>query len=314
MAVYLTGSVAYDRIMNFPGVFTDSILPDRIHDLNVSFFIDRLDEKLGGNGGNIAYSLALLGEKPLILGTVGKDFAPYAAVLDTLGLSMEGIKQLDEERTASAYITTDRSGNQITAFHAAAMMTPCGYTFPHLDPANDLALIGPSNIDDMREHPALYRQRKVRYIYDPAQQLPVVAGGDLADAVAGAWLLVGNDYEIRLIQNRLGVDETALAAMTGIGLIATMGEKGSMYLDPAGKRSLIPAVPVTKVADPTGAGDAYRSGLIKGLLAGQSPDRAGRIGAVCAAYCIESHGTQGHHFSPAEFAARFELNFSEKPY
>ncbi len=314
MAVYLTGSVAYDRIMNFPGVFTDSILPDQIHNLNVSFFIDQLDEKLGGNGGNIAYTLALLGEKPLILGTVGKDFDPYAEALDKMGLSQEGIKRLDGERTAAAYITTDRSGNQITAFHAAAMMTPCGYDFPHLDPERDLALIGPSNPADMCEHPALYRKRKVRYIYDPAQQLPVLTGGDLLDAVSGAWLLVGNDYEIKLIQNRIGVDEKALAAMTGIGLIFTLGAQGSMYLDTTGNRHEIPAVPVANVADPTGAGDAYRSGLIKGLLMGLAPDRAGRLGAVCAAYCIEHSGTQGHSFTRAEFSDRFERAFGEKPW
>ncbi len=314
MSIYLTGSVAYDRIMNFPGVFTDSILPDQIHNLNVSFYIDHLDEQFGGNAGNIAYSLALLGEKPLILGTVGKDFAPYEAEMRRLGLSDEGIRRLEDERTAAAYITTDRSGNQITAFHAGAMMTPCGYNFPHLDPEKDLALIGPSNPGDMRAHPAEYRRRKVRYIYDPAQQLPVLTGGDLADAVTGAWLLVGNDYEIKLIQNRLGVEQKALAAMTGLGLIYTLGAKGSVYMNPEGVETPIPAVPVAEVKDPTGAGDAYRSGLIKGLLAGLAPDRAGRLGAVCAAWCIEHHGTQGHSFTQAEFAARFERAFGEKPY
>ncbi len=314
MAVYLTGSVAYDRIMSFPGVFTDSILPDQIHNLNVSFFIDQLEEKFGGNGGNIAYSLALLGEKSLILGTVGKDFGPYAQALEKLGLSLEGIKRLDGERTAAAYITTDRSGNQITAFHAAAMMTSCGYDFPNLKPKVDLALIGPSNPSDMCGHPALYRKNKIRYIYDPAQQLPVLSGEDLADAVAGAWLLVGNDYEIKLIQNRLGVTESTLAAKTGLGLISTLGAEGSAFISPNGERLHIPAVPVSKVADPTGAGDAYRSGLIKGLLMGLSPARAGRLGAVCAAYCIESLGTQEHRFTRAEFAARFEKAFGDRPW
>lgn len=295
--------------MNFPGRFADSILPDQIHNLNVSFFIDRFQEKLGGNAGNIAYTLSLLGEQSLIVATVGRDFAPYQEHLDGLGLSLEGIRQLEDEVTASAYIMTDRSSNQITAFHAAAMMTPSSYDFPRLDPAEDIALIGPSNMDDMVRHPRIYRQKGIRYIYDPAQQLPVLPARQLLEAIAGAWLVVGNDYEVQLIANITGLSHARIAAMTGLGLIWTCGEQGAHVLTPDGKEQQLPALPVASVRDPTGAGDAYRAGLIKGLLLKQSLPEAARLGATCASFCIESEGTQGHTFTLDEFFRRHSAAF-----
>ena len=310
LAIYISGSLAYDRIMNFPGKFTDSILPDQIHNLNVSFFIDRLEEKLGGNAGNIAYTLALLGENPVIVATAGKDFERYAETLRQRGLSLEGITRLEEELTASAYIMTDQVNNQITAFHAAAMMTPSLYDFPDLNPDEDIALIGPSNPDDMNAHPALYKEKGIRYIYDPAQQLPILTSEQLLACIEGAYLLVGNDYEIQLIMNSTGRSKAELAAMTIKGIVTTLGEKGSLVTDnEAGEEQEVPAVPISKVADPTGAGDAYRSGLIKGLVLGQSLLEAARLGATCASFCIEAPGTQGHDFSLEDFFIRHSKTF-----
>ncbi len=309
LAIYLTGSIAYDRIMNFPGRFTDSILPDQIHNLNVSFFIDNLQEKLGGNAGNIAYTLMLLGEHPCILATAGKDFTRYREALESHGISTRGVTVLEDQLTASAYITTDRANNQITAFHAAAMMTPSTWFPPELDPARDIALIGPSNPDDMKRHPASYREKGVRYIYDPAQQLPVLSAGELLDAIGGCWLLVGNDYEIQLIMNTTGRTKQELLALTGAGIITTLGEKGCLVEEKNAKARAIPAVPVKAVADPTGAGDAFRSGLIKGVVLGQSLTEAARLGSTCASFCIEHAGTQGHSFTLEEFFQRHSSTY-----
>lgn len=312
MSIYIIGSLAYDRIMNFPGKFTDSILPDQIHNLNVSFFIDRLEEKLGGNAGNIAYTLYLLGEYPFIVGTVGKDFARYAEVLQQRGLTLEGIRRIDTELTASAYIMTDASNNQITAFHAAAMMTPSSYPFPDPAPEQDIALIGPSNLLDMNSYAALFRKTGVRYIYDPAQQLPVLRKEEVLAGIAGAYLLVGNDYEIQLIMNITGRGKEELINLTERGIITTYGEKGSVVTEKgAAQEQHISAVPVSKVEDPTGAGDAYRAGLIKGLLLEQPLAECARLGATCAAYCVEQRGTQGHDFSLDDFFRRHAAVFGE---
>ncbi|MDL2291383.1 carbohydrate kinase family protein [Desulfovibrio sp. OttesenSCG-928-F20] len=310
MSIYLTGSMAYDRIMNFPGKFTDSILADQIHNLNVSFFIDSLDEQLGGNAGNIAYTLSLLSEPSIIVASAGRDFDRYASVLEARGLSLEGIMRLEDELCASAYIMTDQSNNQITGFHAAAMMTPSTYDFPNLVPEDDIALIGPSNPDDMKRHPALYREKGVRYIYDPSQQLPILSATDLRAAIDGAYLLVGNDYEIRLIMNTTGLSKEELVNMTTRGIITTLGENGSLVTEKDADAELeIKAVAIASVLDPTGAGDAYRAGLIKGLLLKQSLAECARLGSTCAAFCIEQKGTQGHDFSIEEFFRRHSAAF-----
>lgn len=291
--------------MNFPGKFTDSILPDQIHNLNVSFFIDHLEEKLGGNAGNIAYTLNLLGERSIVVGTVGRDFDRYAEIMEKRGLSLEGVRRLEDQLTPSAYIMTDQNNNQITGFHAAAMMTPSTYDFPHLDPEKDIALIGPSNPEDMNRHPALYKEKGVRYIYDPAQQLPILSKEQLLACIEGAYLLVGNDYEIQLIMNNTGLDKAQLVNLTARGLVTTLGEQGSLVTEKAApEERAIPAVPVSRVLDPTGAGDAYRAGLIKGLVLGQSLTECARLGATCAAFCIEESGTQGHAFTIEDFFRR----------
>lgn len=312
LSIYLTGSLAYDRIMNFAGTFTDSILPDQIHNLNVSFFIDRLDEHFGGNAGNIAYTLKLLGERSVIVTSAGRDFGPYAQGLEERDLSLEGILRVDDQLTASAYIMTDRNNNQITAFHAAAMAVPSAYAFPNLNPAEDIALVGPSNPDDMVAHPALFKEKGARYIYDPAQQLPVLPRDALLDSIRGAYLLVGNDYEIRLIMNITGRSKEELVALTTRGLIVTLGEHGSLITEKDAEEEIsIPAAPVGQLVDPTGAGDAYRAGLIKGLVLEQPLAECARLGAICAAFCIEKQGTQEHDFSEEELFRRYITVFGK---
>lgn len=310
MAIYLIGSLAYDRIMNFPGSFTDSILPDQIHNLNVSFYIDRLEEQFGGNGGNIAYTLSLLGEKSFVVGSAGKDFERYAQRLEGLGLPLDAIQVLETELTASAYIMTDVNNNQITGFHGAAMMVPSSYDFPDLDPEKDFALIGPANPDDMNMYPAVFRENGIRYIFDPAQQIPVLTAEQLLTNIHGAYLLVGNDYEIQMIMNKTGKSKEELIDMTARGLVVTYGEQGAVVTEKgADDEKRISAVPVSNVVDPTGAGDAFRAGLLKGLLLEQPLSECIRLGATCAAYCVEARGTQGHDFNLDDFFRRHAAAF-----
>ncbi len=305
MSIYISGSLAYDRIMNFPGKFSDHILPDKIHILNVCFLIDRLEEKRGGTAGNIAYSLALLGEKPKILATVGKDFGRYAKEFEELGLPMDGIRQLNDQFTAGAYITTDQSDNQITGFNPAAMNHPCGYTFHGVSP-KDLAIVSPGNLDDMVGLPQTFRTRGIRYIFDPGQQITALSAEAMLSCIKGAYILVANDYELELIMQATGRTKADLLTMTDC-IITTLGEQGSTIDN--GNLTMVEAVPAQKVLDPTGAGDAYRAGLLKGLAQGLDILGAARLGATCASFCVEQYGTQEHTFDTETFTARHQATF-----
>ena len=197
MSIYVAGSLAFDRIMSFNGAFADHILADKLHILNVSFLIDGLVEKRGGCAGNIAYTLALMGEKPLILATAGKNFSEYGAFLESKGISLEGVRVMKDEFTASCTLITDKNNNQINGFHPAAMGFPCEYAFPHPDASADWGIVSPGNLDDMKALPRLFREKGIRYIYDPGQQIPALSGDDLLDAITGSALLVTNDYELQ---------------------------------------------------------------------------------------------------------------------
>lgn len=306
MSIYVSGSLAYDRIMNFPGKFSDHILPDKIHILNVCFLIDRLEEKRGGTAGNIAYSLALLGEKPVILSSVGKDFDRYEQVLRDLGLPLSGIRRCEDMFTAGAYITTDQTDNQITGFNPAAMTIPCGYTFAEATPADDIAIVSPGNLDDMIALPALYREKGIRYIFDPGQQITALTGEKMLEAITGAHMLVTNDYELELIMKSTGRTKAELLERTG-HIITTLGENGSRIDN--GAPVMVPAAKAARVLDPTGAGDAYRAGLLKGLVDGLDVVQAARLGATCASFCVEEYGTQEHTFTPEAFRARHQATF-----
>jgi adenosine kinase len=304
MSVYISGSLAYDRVMSFPGNFSDYILPDKIHRLNVCFPIGHIEEKRGGTAGNIAYTLALLGEKGLILASAGRDFGSYKDFLTRIGLSLEGVLQSPDELTAGAYITTDQKANQITGFHTAAMGLPCGYAFPRLDPARDLAIIAPSNPADMEAHAKIYREKGVRYIFDPGQQLTSLSPEQIRTGLEGALLLVSNDYELELICRIAALDLEGIMELAP-AVITTLGEGGSRLSVRGGATALIPPARINLLADPTGAGDAYRAGLLKGLLLGLAPEDCARLGSVCASFCVEKQGTQEHYFDQAALGRRF---------
>ena len=308
MSIYLTGSLAYDRIMNFPGKFADHILPDKIHTLNVCFLIGSMVEKLGGTAGNIAYSLSLMGEQPVIVSSVGRDFDRYRTVMNTWGLSQEGLREDTEEFTAGAYITTDLSNNQITGFNPGAMRKPSTYSFPRLGGEGDYVVVSPTNTEDMTNHARLCKEKGARCIFDPGQQIPALSGEQLVEAITGSFMLICNDYELELISKATGKSRMDLSSLTNC-LIVTWGEKGSTVYQGGGQTS-ISAVPPCRVADPTGAGDAYRAGLLKGLVQGKSIVEAARIGSACASFCVEQQGTQEHHFTWDELMERHRKHFA----
>ncbi|MCT4536083.1 carbohydrate kinase family protein [Halodesulfovibrio sp.] len=307
MAIYVFGSIAYDRIMNFDGKFADHILPDKIHMLNVCFFIERLEEKLGGTAGNIAHSLALLGEKPTVLSTVGKDFDRYKKVMEEQNLPLDGIRVVDDLFTASAHITTDQSDNQITGFHPGAMIHPCNYEFPTLSKENDIAIISPGNKDDMMNLPKYFRENGIRYIFDPGQQITIFSGEEMLECIEGAHMLVSNDYELELIKSATGLSKEQLLEKCDY-IITTLAENGSR-IDNGSPIEVGIAKP-TDVVDPTGCGDAFRAGLLKGIVDGKSVEESAKLGAVCASYCVEKYGTREHSFTQDEFEARFAEAFS----
>jgi adenosine kinase len=307
MQVYISGSLAYDRIMAFPGHFEDHILPHKIHVLNVCFNINGLIEKFGGTAGNIAYTLALLGEKPEIVATAGEDFDRYEQWLNQNRISTRWIKRIAGVLTAGAYITTDQNDNQITAFNPGAMA--CEADLPPLDGAGDssVVLIGPGNKQDMMRFSEAARNARVPYVFDPGQSLNIWTGEELARAVPGAVCFVSNDYELSLFLEMVRWPQERLLQEVDV-VITTMGPEGSV-LNAKGEKSLVPPATVRDACDPTGAGDAYRGGLLKGLAMGLDWLSCCQMGSVSAAFAVEHHGTQEHRFDWAEFEQRYQQQF-----
>ena len=302
MNIIISGSMAYDRIMDFPGKFSDHILPDKIHVLNVCFQVNGIKEKYGGTAGNIAYALTLMGERPLICATIGHDYQKYFKWLAKNGLSTENIKIIADEFTAGAYITTDRSDNQITGFNPGAMKYQSTLDFSKLDPENTIVIVSPGNFEDMVNYPRACKNKGIDYILDPGQSLPMWDKQDLIQAIEGCRILIVNDYELSLIISKTGLDKKALLNMTGT-IITTLGESGSQ-ISMREREIDVPAFKVKKVVDPTGAGDSYRGGLLCGLVHGKNIEQCARMGSVCASFSIENYGTQEYSFTPEEFNER----------
>lgn len=305
--VYISGSLAYDRIMDFPGKFSDHILPDKIHILNVSFAVNGLTEQFGGTAGNIAYSLSLLGETPLVMASAGKDFDRYKAWMEENHIPTTGIRIIPEEFTAGAYITTDQSDNQITGFNPGAMKHPCRYPVKRGEGQKAIGIISPGCLEDMLAYSREFKNNRIPYICDPGQQIPVLTRDALTEIITGSEILVSNDYELEMIQKSTALSRDELIRKTR-AIITTLGEEGSLVWDGT-TETRIPAVPPDQVLDPTGAGDAYRAGLIKGLLMGKTLPDAARMGSTCASYAVAHHGTQEHRFTQADFWKRHEACF-----
>jgi len=307
--ILVSGSLVYDRIMDFPGFFKDHILPDKIHILNVSFLINGLKEGFGGTAGNIAYNLSLLGLRPKLLGIAGEDFGKYANWLKKQNIDLSQVKTVKGELTANAYIMADKSDNQITAFYPGPVDTNYCQVAKKYSNAI-IAIVSPDAKERMLEYVKIYKANQVPYILDPGQQITCLTGSELKRAINGAKVLIGNDYEIHLTKKKTGCNIGKLRSMVEI-LIITKGAKGSeIYKD--GKKIKIPSAKPKNDCDPTGAGDAYRAGLIKGLIEGWPLEKTGRLAGLVSVYTVEKYGTQTHGFSMSGLRKRYRENFGEE--
>ena len=309
MPILVTGSLAIDRIMVFPDRFRNHILPDKLHILSVSFHVPTLEQFFGGCAANVAYGLKLLGAEPLILAAAGRDFGPYAEWLDRCEIRRDAIRIFEDAYTAQCFITTDLDDNQITAFHPGAMERAALLDVGAVGDPLELALVGPDDRAAMRKHAAALKARGVPTVIDPGQQLINFEGEELLEFLEGARVYVVNDYEWALTLERTGLTEDALAARVEAAVV-TRGAKGSTLLAEGARLEIPPAVP-ERVVDPTGCGDAYRAGLLRGLACGLPLETACRVGSLMGCLAVEQRGTQSVRIDRAGLGARFEDAFGE---
>lgn len=315
MQIVVTGSLAYDYIMDFPGYFKDHILPDKVHMLTVSFLVDSMRRMRGGVAGNIAYTLALLGERPLVVASAGHDFAEYRAWMERHGIRTSGIVEIANEFTASCFINTDRANNQIVAFYAGAMDKAAGLSLRELGlGSDDLVIVSPTDPEAMVRYTDECRQMGVPFLFDPGKQTPRLTAEQILAGLRDTSMLIGNDYEFGMMAQRTGRTEEELIRSAPLTVV-TRGEQGSLiYARETGYQGLsIPTASISEVRDPTGAGDAYLAGFVFGLTRRLPLPVAGRIAALTAAYAIELRGCQEHSFTLAEFVERYTRTFGACP-
>ena len=311
MSVIITGSVAYDYLMSFPGRFGEHILPEQIHHISLSFLVDSMRKQRGGCAPNIAYTLALLGEHPTVMATVGQDFGEYRAWLEAAGIDTSAIVEVPDEFTSSFFVNTDLDNNQIASFYIGAMGKADMLSFHDLDGAIELAIISPNAPAAMIKYARECQELRIPYIYDPSQQIIRLSGDELLEGTQGARMLIVNEYEFGMIKNKTNLSDEELLSLPDITII-TRGEEGStIHAD--GQILHIPVVAPEPLAEPTGAGDAYRGGIIKGVLSKYPWDVTGRIAALAATYVLEQYGTQNHHYTRQEFAERYRQTFGDTP-
>lgn len=311
MNVVVTGSIAFDYLMHFPGRFTEHILPDQLDHISLSFLVDDMRRRRGGTAANIAYSLALLGERPRLMATVGQDFAEYRAALEAIGVDTDLTREQADLYTASFFVNSDLEGNQIASFYAGAMAR--AGTLSIRDPQNgpiDLVTISPNAPDAMAKYATECREMGIPYLYDPSQQIVRLPGAELRDGLEHCDLLVANEYEYGLLQERTGLSAEAIRSAPKRACVVTLGAKGARIWA-GGEDYEIPVVPPRRIDDPTGIGDAFRAGLVRGLSMGLPWDLVGRVGALAATYVLEEPGAQGHRYSATEFVARFRKHFDD---
>ncbi len=303
MKIVVTGSIAFDYLMSFPGKFRDSLLADQLHNISLSFLVDSLKRQRGGTAPNIAYTIALLGGQARIMATVGQDFTEYRAWLDEIGVDTSAIVEIEDDFTASFFVNTDEEQNQIASFYTGAMAHAGKLTFAEYAPDTDLAIISPNDPRAMIAYADECRTSNIPFIYDSSQQTARMNGEQLLQGLTGCAILSVNDYEYQLIQEKTGLSEDQILEKIG-GLLVTKGSKGSDLLM-EGKHYEIPVFAPVKIVDPTGAGDAFRGGLMRGMQLGLPWDVAGRMGALAATYVLEQLGTQSHHYTIKEFITRY---------
>lgn len=311
MSILVSGSLVYDYIMDFPDSFKNHILPEQIHILNVCFVVDRLERSWGGTAGNIAYTMKLLGADPLVVSAVGSDGTSYLDYFKKLGLDTTLIKQDEKRTTASAHITTDNEDNQITAFFNGPLDLAGESNLTAISKPISVALVSPTSKSVMIKHSRECRERGLPTVFDPGQQITAFSAQELQMMVSQAEFVVGNDYEMKLLQDKTGWDAKKILSSAKV-LITTLGEQGAVITTQAGEQISVKSCPPKSCDDPTGAGDAFRAGFFVGFERGYNFKTCGQLGAVAASYAIETYGTQAHHFTPAEFSARYEKTYNEK--
>jgi adenosine kinase len=302
--IIVTGSLAFDYIMNFPGVFADNIDPTKLHILSVSFLAETLKKERGGTAGGISYNLGLLKSNPLLLATAGEDFDSYAALLKNSGVDLSGLKIVREESTSLAMILTDKKNNQITSFYPGAMTAADSVSIK--DVKGEFCVIAPTKPEAMAKYVKECLELKIPYLYDPGMQLPRLSDNELLEGITGAEILIANDYEMGIIESRVQGQVLGDIKIK----ITTLGSAGSV-IEHQGKKIQIKAANPKEVLDPTGAGDAYRAGFLAGYLRGFDLKTCGQMGSVTSCYTIEKYGTTNHSFTIDEFKTRYKENFSE---
>lgn len=310
--IAVTGSLAYDYISTYDRPFSEVILPDQIDSLSVCFLIENRERHFGGTGGNVAYDLAMIDEPCDLVAAVGYDFGAYRDLLDGLGVNTEYVKELSEVPTASANIITDPKGNQIATFHPGAMMADGQIDAREAFENAEVIIIAPDHTVRMMHYIELAHKVKTDYFFDPGQNLPLFSKEDLLEAIDGATGVFLNDYELELLKKKTDMTEDELLEKAKL-LIVTLGKNGSLIMrkeEGVVTRLEIPIAPPIKVKDPTGCGDAYRAGFLKGYVSGRDLDVCGRMGALLATYVVEQTGTQNHSLGLASFEERYQEAFS----
>jgi adenosine kinase len=312
MSIIVTGSIAYDYLMCYPGHFLEHILLNETGKISVSFLVEDKQMHPGGVGPNIAYSLALLGRHPTLMGTAGHDFVEFAAWLNAQGVDTSLVRIYPDEFTATFTVMTDLDQNQIAGFHAGAMSRARELSFRSLDRADiDLVIISPNDPAGMAKYALECQELALPFIYDPSQQLARMEGPDIIAGMRGATALTVNDYELELVKRKTRLSESEILDTVRM-LVITRGAEGAT-LESKTERVDVPAVPPLVLRDPTGVGDAFRSGLVTGLVSGYSWQVCGRLGALAATYVLEQAGTMNHHYTLPEFTARYRENFGNCP-
>lgn len=307
--ILVTGSLAFDHIMNFPGKFSDQILPDKIHMLNASFLVNDMKKSFGGTAGNIAYSLSLLGVRCSVMGVAGEDFQTYKEFLEKYEVDTTYVKLVNNLYTSTAFGITDGGDNQIWGFYSGADMLSDHLTIESVNRKIDFGIVAPHNPRAMLKFAREYKHENIPYLFDPGMQLPWLSAEDLRSAFSGAGIIIGNDYEISVMEKKIG---TSLDIYSNQGkiVITTLGAHGSR-IEKDDEVIGISAAKVRSAADPAGAGDAYRSGFVAGYLRNFPLKTCGQMGSVTAAYTVEKFGTTTHEFTIEEFARRYRDNYGE---
>jgi adenosine kinase len=308
MKIVVTGSIAYDYLMSFPGKFTEHFLAEHMKRISLSFLVDSMDKRRGGCAPNIAYTLALLGGRPVLMATAGEDFADYRQWLDAAGIDTTQVKQIPGKFCASFFCSTDVENNQIASFYTGAMADAGQLSFRSVKDCG-LAIVAPNDPGAMVQYAEECRTLGIPFIFDPGQQCARMEGNELREGITGATIVIVNDYELELLRQKTGMNEADILVVAKT-LIVTKGENGSSIITSAGHVD-VPAVAPSRVVDPTGVGDAFRGGLMRGISLGLSYEQSARMGSVAATYALEHMGGLSHAYSWDEFKARYQEHFGE---